>query len=110
MTKRTKELNVSPKVRKAVLSRQEFDGYPCCIIPKCGKPSRFLDMAHIISRAQGGRGVEENLVGLCREHHSDFDHGRPEVRNTLLRQIAEYMQNIYGENWNAEDYRYVREC
>jgi len=65
-------------------------------------------MAHIIPRSHGGLGVEQNVVGLCRECHDLFDHGRPEERKEKRRQIDEYMNYKYGENWNPEDYRYKK--
>ena len=102
-SKRTRELDVSPKVRAAVNKRQEIDGYPNCIF---GHTPKYLDMAHIRSRQQGGRGVEENIVGLCRGCHRQLDHTGE--RQTMLRRIREYMKHIYGEDWSEDNYVYER--
>lgn len=66
MHKRTKALEISKQVRNRVLERDKW-----CIV--CGSPNG-LPNAHYISRAQGGLGIEENIVTLCFECHYKMDH------------------------------------
>jgi len=41
-----------------------------CHCQFCGKEEVGLDMHHIKFRSQGGKDTADNLVALCREHHS----------------------------------------
>jgi len=41
---------------------------PICTVPTCFKPSTDAD--HILARAKGGTGDDENLRGMCHGHHS----------------------------------------
>ena len=68
MKTRTKSLGITIAVKEAVAERDSFDGHPCCLL--CGAPAPVnnrlaFSNAHYISRAQGGLGVEENIVTLC---------------------------------------------
>ena len=105
---RTRELDVSPKVRAIVYERDSF-GYPpfpCCVT--CGKTGKQT-MSHFIKRSQGGLGIEENLINQCIECHQKMEMGDKD----LLRQTEEYLQEKYpdweksklvyerwGEEWN----------
>lgn len=42
----------------------EVRGSPCCV---CG---RYAEPAHVKSRGSGGDDVPENIVPLCRIHHT----------------------------------------
>lgn len=56
---------------------------------------------HILSReANGGLGIEENVVTLCPECHYQEDFGL----NTKLYEeyIENYLKGIYGQDWNKE--------
>jgi 5-methylcytosine-specific restriction endonuclease McrA len=105
MTKRTKALNATPKVRELVYERDSYDGYPYC--PICGKPGRH-DIAHYIAKSQSGLAVPKNLINLCRECHELFDHGRPEERRVKKAKIATYLQSIYP-NWNESELKYRKD-
>lgn len=95
MNKRTKSLRVSAAVRKAVLERDSFEGYPCCI--NCGEPGAH-DMAHLIPRSLGGLGIPENIVNLCQKKcHHNFD--RTSERENILLWLEMYMREKY-ENWD----------
>ena len=67
ISKRTKACEITPEVKAQVEKR---DGY-CCIF--CGAPGR--GEAHFIGRAQGGLGVPENLLTVCRACHNQMDKG-----------------------------------
>lgn len=56
----------------------------CCVI--CGMEG--TDIHHIVFRSQGGEDTEDNLVVLCRRHHT-MAHGvhAKEVRDKLIKYI-----------------------
>lgn len=91
MHKRTKACAIKAAVKKKV---EERDGH-CCIF--CGK--RGKGEAHVISRAQGGLGVEQNLVTTCRGCHEALD-------NTLSRpvmlEIAKQHLKAFYPDWSAD--------
>ena len=92
MHRRTKALSISRKVKDRVWER---DGHRCVL---CGSPYANPE-AHFISRAQGGLGVEENIVTLCRSCHDAYDnsHHRPYIRQKL----KSYLMGIYPD-WDEE--------
>ena len=85
MHRRTKALAIPPKVKKAVFER---DNGRCILCMKEGAPN-----AHYISRAQGGLGIEQNIVTLCHECHQAYDNSyqRPFLREV----IKEYLDTKY---------------
>lgn len=86
-SKRTKACGILPEVKAQVEKR---DGY-CCIF--CGAPGR--GEAHFIGRAQGGLGVPENLLTVCRACHNQMDNG---MASKLYRMKAEeYLKSKYPE-------------
>lgn len=109
MNKRTKSLAIPKKVKESVAERDSYGGYPCCLL--CGFPAPYYNRlafsnAHFISRAQGGLGVEENIVTLCTDCHINrYDQG-PE-----REQIREFLRNYLMEkypNWNEENLIYKK--
>lgn len=87
MHKRTKAVAISPEVRKKV---EERDGF-CCIF--CGKPGR--GEAHFINRSQGGLGVEENILTVCRYCHSQMDNGQ--ATKLYRTKAEEYLKSKYPD-------------
>ena len=69
MKKSTKACDISPKVRKEVMERD--DGR--CFI--CGS-FEGIQIAHYISRARMGLGIPQNLACMCYLCHGDHDNGR----------------------------------
>lgn len=51
------------RLRLLILARD-----PVCRYPGCGQLSTDVD--HIVPRSKGGTDEENNLQGLCHEHHS----------------------------------------
>ena len=96
MRKRTKALQISEAVRRTVWAR---DGGRCIICGSC----YAAPCAHYISRAQGGLGVEENIVTLCQPCHRAYDQTdqRPRYRDMIRAYLAEK----YPE-WDEEKLRY----
>ena len=83
--KRTKACEITPEVRRIV---EERDG-GCCIF--CGRPGR--GEAHFVNRSQGGLGVPENIVTVCRSCHAQMDNGQAML---LYRSKAEeYLKSKY---------------
>lgn len=89
MNRRTKALDISPRVKKIVYAR---DGGLCIL---CGSPG--APNAHYISRGQSGRGIEQNVVTLCQTCHTSYD--QSPQRETLKNEIADYLRSKY-ENWD----------
>ncbi len=96
MTKRTKALDISKKVKDRVWERDEH----CCVI--CGSPYAMPN-AHYIARSQSGLGIEQNIVTLCMDCHTALDH--TPYRKHLKEVIRGYLSGIY-EGWNEEKLRY----
>ena len=90
---RTKACAITPKVREEVERR---DG-GCCIF--CGAPGR--GEAHVIGRAQGGLGVPENIVTVCRPCHGRMDNSQ--ARKMYVNRAIEYLKGFYP-NWDEHKY------
>mgnify|MGYP003476139933 FL=1 len=98
MHKRTKALSIPKRVKDAVWKR---DG-GCCVL--CGSP-RAHPNAHYISRAQGGLGIERNIVTLCINCHRRYDQtaDRAEIRLDL----REYLESRYPD-WDESQLIYKK--
>ena len=88
MNKRTKALDISPRVKNVVYARDNG----LCIL--CGSPG--APNAHYISRGQSGLGVEQNVVTLCSDCHRAYD--QTAQRESYRREIENYLRAKY-ENW-----------
>ena len=98
MHKRTKACSITPKVKQIVWERDKGR----CII--CGDYNA-TPSCHYISRAQGGLGIEQNIVTLCEMHHKLYD--QSSNRKLYKEYIRMYMQNHY-EDWNEMDLIYKK--
>ena len=97
--KRTKACDITTRVKNKVWERDNF----CCI--KCGNPEAMPN-AHYISRAQGGLGIEQNIVTLCIKCHDIFDHSSQ--RQEFREFIRNYLIFQYGESWSEENLIYKK--
>lgn len=52
-------------LRRAVVARDRH-----CVAPGCGRSAKWCDVHHIVSWANGGETVIDNLCLLCRYHHT----------------------------------------
>ena len=102
MTERTKALAISPAVKKVVAERDSLDGQTCCII--CGSPDG-LPEAHYVPRSQGGLGIEENIVTLCRECHRAYD--QSPRRKEIGEELRIYLKWKYPD-WDEGELTYRR--
>lgn len=96
-TKRAKATDIPQKVKRAVWER---DGH--CVF--CGNPYASPN-AHYISRAQGGLGIEENVITLCACCHDRYDNSID--RKSMREFFRDYLKSKYP-NWKEEDLYYKR--
>ncbi|MDL2235296.1 HNH endonuclease [Christensenellaceae bacterium OttesenSCG-928-L17] len=96
MSRRSDACSISARTKEIVWER---DGH-CCIL--CGSPYAKPE-AHFIGRAQNGKGVEQNIVTLCRECHTMYD--QSEYRPILRERIRKYLQSIYPA-WDEKQLEY----
>ena len=108
MTDRTTALAIPRRVKEAVAKRDSVQRWPCCIL--CGRtaptsnPLAF-SCAHYISRAQGGLGIEENILTLCPACHREYDTtGRQQLRPILERHLREHYPG-----WDENRLTYTKE-
>ena len=85
--KETKATSIPNEVKLIVFSRDKGR----CII--CGAPG--LPEAHFIRRSQGGLGIEQNIVTLCRACHYEFDEGKR--HREYKKKIREYLDRFYPD-------------
>lgn len=104
-TKRAKATDIPQKVKRKVWERDNH----CCII--CGSPIAAPN-AHYISRANGGLGIEENILTMCTNFsenmcHFKFDNGTAEEREEIRQKAENYLRSIYPE-WDPEKLFYKK--
>lgn len=97
-SRRTKALEIPPKVKAAVFERD--DG--CCVY--CGRVG--LPNAHFIARSQGGLGIEENILTLCPDCHREYDQSTN--RKEMREYFKEYLQSKYS-HWDETKLIYKKE-
>lgn len=90
-SQRSKATNISPKVKQIVWER---DGHKCIF---CGSYNAMPNV-HVISRAYGGLGIEQNVVTACLECHRKMD--QSSNRQTYVKIANQYLDSIYGKREN----------
>lgn len=91
--KRTKACGIGEKTKRIVFKRDDGLCIFCC---RYGKPE-----AHIIPRSQGGLGVPQNIITVCRKCHDKLDNSTE--REKMLREAIIYVKGFYP-NWKREDF------
>lgn len=99
MRKRTNALAISKKVKDVVWERDCH----CCVW--CGSPYAAPE-AHFIARSQGGLGIEENILTLCRECHRRYD--QTWHREMMRKFFREYLMSRYP-GWDEYNLIYRRD-
>lgn len=92
MHKRTKACGIGEKTKRIVYKRDDGLCIFCC---RYGKPE-----AHIIPRSQGGLGVPQNIITVCRECHDKLDNST--ARKKMLQEAIIYLKGFYPD-WNEQD-------
>lgn len=94
-----KGTGISLKARQEVFDRDNIDGALCCIY--CGNPYG-VQLAHYIGRAQGGKGIPENLCPLCAKCHQIMDNGADTKVVKRIRAVCkDHLARFYPE-WDEE--------
>ena len=97
MHKRTKALQINPKVKAKVYER---DGGLCIFCKQPGDP-----VAHFVSRAQGGLGIEENIITACSHCHRKMD---ATTNREYMKDIARvYLRSKYPD-WDEKELYYKK--
>lgn len=109
MRKDTKARDIPKKVKEAVAERDSFGDWPCCI--NCGMPAPSenrlaFSNAHFVSRAQMGKGIEENILTLCPLCHRKYD--QTTERPKLRAYFREYLEDHY-KDWDESKLYYRKE-
>jgi 5-methylcytosine-specific restriction endonuclease McrA len=90
-SKRSKACDITNKIRKEVLERDNFT----CV--NCGRHN-MLTIAHVyVSRAFGGKGIPTNLAVLCTVCHGHLDNGKAHESMIVKFNVERYMERIYGK-------------
>jgi hypothetical protein len=55
----------------------------------------MLTPAHVVSRAKGGLGIEQNLITGCIPCHDILDHGTREEREAMYDKARDYLRGHY---------------
>ena len=98
-SRRTKALEIPKKVKDAVWER---DGHAFVL---CGS-NHGEPVAHYISRAQGGLGIEKNVVTLCPACHRWYDNTSDRAR--IRACLRAYLMQNYAD-WNEESLYYRKD-
>jgi 5-methylcytosine-specific restriction endonuclease McrA len=99
MSNKRKKTDINRKSRFTVHDR---DGY-CCVY--CGRSDRGIELAHFISRAQGGLGIPQNLISLCIDCHRSYDGSE---RSKMRAFLENYLRTAYND-WNESRLFYRKE-
>lgn len=86
-SKRSNATDIPKSVKEIVWER---DNHRCIF---CGSPQAMPE-AHILSRSNGGMGVEENIITVCRRCHNLLDNSIK--RKAMLAKAKHYINHIYG--------------
>lgn len=95
-SKWSKACDITKKVKDEVWKRDKHH----CIL--CGS-YQAMPNAHYIARSQGGLGIPQNIVTLCRNCHFEYDNGQ--YRKAYKSLIRDYLRGQY-EDWNEQDLIY----
>lgn len=98
MNKRTKALAISQAVKAKVFKR---DNGLCILCGRAGLPE-----AHYIPRSQGGLGIEQNIITLCRFCHNKLD--QTTERGELLERVREHL-DLWYPGFPDTDRKYKKE-
>ena len=93
---RTKATSIPPKVREEV---EERDKHRCIF---CGSTDARGE-AHFVRRSQGGLGIPQNILTVCRKHHRLLDEGPN--KEWYQEKAREYLKSMYPD-WDEKELVY----
>ena len=100
---------ITKATKEAVAERDSVNDWPCCLF--CGYPAppenpTAFSCAHFMGRAQGGLGIEENILTLCPECHRLYDQS---IRRERMRSFfRDYLKSKYL-GWDESKLYYRKE-
>lgn len=100
MSKRTKALQIPPEVKRAVWER---DGQ-CSVLSGVWVPV-CCACCHFVGKAQGGLGIEQNIVTLTPEEHRKYD--QTDERKAIRETLMAYLMRRYAE-WDERKLYYSK--
>lgn len=105
--KRAKACDIPQRVKDQVWER---DSGRCVV---CGCRVNVMPNAHVVSRADGGLGIDENIVTLCTDFtvnqcHRKYDSGSAAERAEIGKRIESYLKRKYP-GWSREKVIYKKE-
>ena len=98
MSKASKACDISPKVRKEVMDRDEGR----CFV--CGS-MYGIQIAHYISRARMGLGIPQNLACMCHLCHREMDNGK--FHKEYQSVLKMHLQSKY-DDWDESQLTYKK--
>lgn len=103
-SRRSKATDIPQSVKEAVWARDRGR----CVV--CGNNYNVMPNAHYISRANGGLGIEENVVTLCTNFtenkcHYRYDFGGRAEREEIGGKIKAYLKSQYPD-WDEDKLKY----
>lgn len=104
MNKRTRKLDIPPKVKKEVFLRDEGK----CVI--CGNDYNVMPNSHFIKRSQGGLGIKENVFTACTNFTNNKCHERWEHHKCSEQEkdkVIAHFKALYPD-WNEQDLYYTK--
>ncbi len=103
-SRRSKATDIPQSVKEIVWARDKGR----CVV--CGNNYNVMPNAHYISRANGGLGIEQNVVTLCTNFtenkcHYRYDFGSRAEREEIGEKIESYLKSQYPD-WDKEKLKY----
>ena len=101
MGRRKNECEFSSLVRKKIYERQSNMCLFCLMDYEMDKAEPYAtsihQVMHVVSRAHGGLGIEQNGVLGCIYHHNMMDNGSNGKRAEMLEICREYLKRVYPD-------------
>lgn len=95
-SRRAKACAISQEVADKVFARDRG----MCIF--CGNSVNVTPRAHVVSRADNGLGIEQNVITACTDFsdnkcHYKLDHGTREEREAMYAAARDYLRRFYPD-------------
>ncbi len=97
-TKRAKATDISMRVKRIVWERDKNRCVLC-------ENRNAMPNAHYISRAQGGLGIEENIITLCNTCHFKYDNT---IQRPIIKKLLKSYLSSHYDNWDEKKLTYKK--